>query len=188
MPKLSWTKVRQTLSNLTLLLYQTKTAIPNWFRHRSFAVLNSSVRFSMSGAVSEPDLICPMGKGPGRSSFHEIINYVKKTMVPSKQNVRAACSGASPDSFFKSSCFWPMHSFNTWTVLKWFTGMESSRFKNLRWSQKSEGKYSQNCSIVHVLNIWLLSEETCPFCFDICKLFIALKVCTKDSIFVSKSA
>ena len=62
------------------------------------------------------------------------------------------------------------------------------RFKNLRWSQKSERKYSQNCSIVHVLNIWLLSEETCPFCFDICKLFIALKVCTKDSIFVSKSA
>ena len=66
--------------------------------------------------------------------------------------------------------------------------MESSRLENLRWSQKSERKYSQNCSIVHVLNIWLLSEETCPFCFDICKLFIALKICTKDSIFVSKSA
>ena len=53
---------------------------------------------------------------------------------------------------------------------------------------KCERKYSQNCSIVHVLNIWLLSAETRPFCFDICKLFIALKVCTKDSIFVSKSA
>ena len=186
MPKLSWTKVQQTLSNLTLLLYQTKTAIPIWFRHRSFAVLNSSVRFGMSGAASEPGLICPMGKGPGRSSFHEIINYVKKTMVPSKQNVRAACSGTSPDSFF--SCFWAMHSFNTRTVLKWFTGMKSSRFENSRWSPKSERKYSQNCSIVHALNIWLLSEETCPFCFDICKLFIALKVFTKDSIFESKSA
>ena len=44
-PKLSSTKVRQTLSNLTLLPHQTKTAAPNWFRHRSFAVLNSSVRF-----------------------------------------------------------------------------------------------------------------------------------------------
>jgi len=26
--------------------HQTKTAVPNWFRHRSFAVLNSSVRLS----------------------------------------------------------------------------------------------------------------------------------------------
>ena len=34
-----------TLSNLTLLPHQTKTAVPNWFRRRSFAVLNSSVRF-----------------------------------------------------------------------------------------------------------------------------------------------
>ena len=59
----------------------------------------------MRGAASEPDLICPMGKGPGKSSFHEIINYVKKTMVPSKQNVRAACSGASPDSFFLVKLF-----------------------------------------------------------------------------------
>ena len=31
-----------TLSNLTLLPHQTKTAVPNWFRH---TVLNSSVRF-----------------------------------------------------------------------------------------------------------------------------------------------
>ena len=38
-------KVRQILLNLPLLPHQTKTAIPNWFRHRSFAVLNSSVRF-----------------------------------------------------------------------------------------------------------------------------------------------
>ena len=37
--------VRQILSSLPLLLHQTKTAVPNWFRHRSFAVLNSSVRF-----------------------------------------------------------------------------------------------------------------------------------------------
>ena len=44
-PKLSSTKVRQTLSSLTLLPHQTKTAVPNWFRRRSFAVLNSSVRF-----------------------------------------------------------------------------------------------------------------------------------------------
>ena len=44
-PELSSTKVRQTLSNLTLLPHQTKTAVPNWFRRRSFAVLNSSVRF-----------------------------------------------------------------------------------------------------------------------------------------------
>ena len=49
-PKLSSTKVRQTLSrqtlsNLTRLPHQTKTAVPNWFRRRSFAVLNSSVRF-----------------------------------------------------------------------------------------------------------------------------------------------
>ena len=44
-PNLSSTKVRQTLSNLTLLPHQTKTAVPNWFRRRSFAVLNSSVRF-----------------------------------------------------------------------------------------------------------------------------------------------
>ena len=66
--------------------------------------------------------------------------------------------------------------------------MELSKFENLRWSKKCEMKYSQNCSIVHVLNIWVLSEETCPFCFDICKNFIALKVCTKESIFVSKSA
>ena len=28
-PKLSLTKVRQTLSNLTVLLHQTKTAVPN---------------------------------------------------------------------------------------------------------------------------------------------------------------
>ena len=41
-PKLSSTKVRQTLSNLTLLPHQTKTAVPNWFRH---TVHNSSVRF-----------------------------------------------------------------------------------------------------------------------------------------------
>ena len=59
----------------------------------------------MSGAASEPGLICPMGKGPGRSSFHKIINYIKKTMVPSKQNVRAACSGTSPDSFFSQVVF-----------------------------------------------------------------------------------
>ena len=39
-PKLSSTKVRRTLSNLTLLPHQTKTAAPNWFRRRSFAVLN----------------------------------------------------------------------------------------------------------------------------------------------------
>ena len=44
-PKLSSTKVRKTLSNLTLLLHQTKTAVPNWLRHCSFALLNSSVRF-----------------------------------------------------------------------------------------------------------------------------------------------
>ena len=44
-PRLSSTKVRQTLSNLTLFPHQTKTAVPNWFRRRSFAVLNSSVRF-----------------------------------------------------------------------------------------------------------------------------------------------
>ena len=44
-PQLSSTKVRQTLSNLTLLPHQTKTAVPNWFRRCSFAVLNSSVRF-----------------------------------------------------------------------------------------------------------------------------------------------
>ena len=31
--------------NLTLLPHQTKTAVPNWFRRRSFAVLNWSVRF-----------------------------------------------------------------------------------------------------------------------------------------------
>ena len=44
-PNLSSTKVRQTLSNWTLLPHQTKTAVPIWFRRRSFAVLNSSVRF-----------------------------------------------------------------------------------------------------------------------------------------------
>ena len=44
-PELSSTKVWQTLSNLTLLPHQTKTAIPNWFRRCSFAVVNSSVRF-----------------------------------------------------------------------------------------------------------------------------------------------
>ena len=43
--KLSSSKVRQTLSNLTLLPHLTKTAVPNWFRRRSFALLNSSVRF-----------------------------------------------------------------------------------------------------------------------------------------------
>ena len=37
--------VRQILLSLPLLSHQTKTAVPNWFRHRSFAVLNSSVRF-----------------------------------------------------------------------------------------------------------------------------------------------
>ena len=37
--------MRQTLLNLTFLPHQIKTAIPNWFRHRSFAVLNTSVRF-----------------------------------------------------------------------------------------------------------------------------------------------
>ena len=45
-PKLSSKKVRQTLSNLTLLKHQTKTAVPNCFKHCSFATLNSSVRFS----------------------------------------------------------------------------------------------------------------------------------------------
>ena len=44
-PKLISTKVQQTLSNLMLLWHKTKTAIPNWFRHCSSAVLNSSVRF-----------------------------------------------------------------------------------------------------------------------------------------------
>ena len=44
-PNLSSTKVRQTLSNWTLLPHQTKTAVPIWFRRRSFAVLNSSVKF-----------------------------------------------------------------------------------------------------------------------------------------------
>ena len=42
--KLSSSKVRQTLSNLTLLPLLTKTAVPDWFRRRSFALLNSSVR------------------------------------------------------------------------------------------------------------------------------------------------
>ena len=37
--------MRQTLSNLTFLPHQIKTAVPNWFRRRSFAVLNTSVRF-----------------------------------------------------------------------------------------------------------------------------------------------
>ena len=46
-------RVRQTLSNLTLLLHQTKTAVPNWFRRRSFAI--SYVRH-MSGTASEPGL------------------------------------------------------------------------------------------------------------------------------------
>ena len=41
-PKL---RVREALSNLTLLQHQTKTAVPNWFKHHSFAVLHSSVRF-----------------------------------------------------------------------------------------------------------------------------------------------
>ena len=44
-PKLSLTKVRLTLSNSTLLPHQTKTAVTNWFRCRSFAILKS-VRFS----------------------------------------------------------------------------------------------------------------------------------------------
>ena len=43
--KLSSTNVAQTLSKLTLLPHQAKTAVPNWFRCRSFAVLNLSVRF-----------------------------------------------------------------------------------------------------------------------------------------------
>ena len=46
-PKLTSTKVRQTLSNFTLLADQTKTAVPNGFRRRSFALLNSSVRFGV---------------------------------------------------------------------------------------------------------------------------------------------
>ena len=37
--------MRQTLSNLTFLPHQIKTAVPNWFRRRSFAVLNTSVWF-----------------------------------------------------------------------------------------------------------------------------------------------
>ena len=37
--------MRQTLSNLTFLPHQIKTAVPNWFRRRSFAVLTTSVRF-----------------------------------------------------------------------------------------------------------------------------------------------
>ena len=38
-------KVWQTLSNITQLAHQTKTAVLNWFRRRSFTVLNSSVSF-----------------------------------------------------------------------------------------------------------------------------------------------
>ena len=37
--------MRQTLSNLTTLPHRIKTAVPNWFRRRSFAGLNSSIRF-----------------------------------------------------------------------------------------------------------------------------------------------
>ena len=33
------------LANLTTLPHRIKTAVPKWFRHRSFAGLNSSVRF-----------------------------------------------------------------------------------------------------------------------------------------------
>ena len=36
--------MRQTLSNLTTLPHRIKTAVPNWFRRRSFAGLNSSIR------------------------------------------------------------------------------------------------------------------------------------------------
>ena len=45
--------MRRTLSNLTFLPHQIKTAVPNWFRRRSFAVLNTSVRF---GTWVEPRL------------------------------------------------------------------------------------------------------------------------------------
>ena len=51
-PKLSLTKVQQTLSNLMILPQHVKLAIQNWFRHCSSAVLNSSVRFG-TWAVSE---------------------------------------------------------------------------------------------------------------------------------------
>ena len=37
--------MRQTLSNLTTLPHRIKTAAPKWFRPRSFAGLNSSIRF-----------------------------------------------------------------------------------------------------------------------------------------------
>ena len=37
--------MRQTLSTLTFLPHLIKTAIPNWFKRRSFAVLNLPVRF-----------------------------------------------------------------------------------------------------------------------------------------------
>ena len=37
--------MRQTLSNLTTLPHRIQTAVPNWFRRRSFAGLNSSIRF-----------------------------------------------------------------------------------------------------------------------------------------------
>ena len=35
----------QTLSNLTTLPHRIKTAVPNWFRRRSFAEVNLSVWF-----------------------------------------------------------------------------------------------------------------------------------------------
>ena len=37
--------MRQTQLNFPFLPHQIKTAVPNWFRRRSFAVLYSSVRF-----------------------------------------------------------------------------------------------------------------------------------------------
>ena len=55
-PKLSLTKVWQTLSYLTLFPHQTKTVVPNWFIRRFFAILNWSVRFGTGGAASEPGL------------------------------------------------------------------------------------------------------------------------------------
>ena len=99
-PKLSLTNVRQTLSNLMLLLHQTKTAVPNWFRQvRSFAVLNSSVRFSTwveqrlnrasvrlwtwQGSANDKNLVSQGStpRGGGGTPIHYLYGYVPPNEV-----------------------------------------------------------------------------------------------------------
>ena len=71
------------LSHQSLLPYLTKTAVPNWFRRRSFAVLNSSLRFGTKeerrlNRASKYRYVSRSLLEIGEAQFRNIFEYFQK--------------------------------------------------------------------------------------------------------------